>query len=374
MNRSAINAVAAGAHKTSKGVMKAMALAGMLAMAAAAIGCAQPNEPATSEASVTQDEIQSTVRADLKALGLVDASSTDSVTKFTYKDQSGSTYKYTLDATNTAADSLKYNVTVSGTDVKQTSSYSTTFTIKDGGILTHDSNSSYAKFFIQENGKIVEYHIDDTTNEKTLAYSYAQDSTDSTKLNVYDSTGVCLYTYSDLAVNKTEETTQTTTTVAVEDTEIYKIFESLGITPTTQTVETKEGYYQPKTGDIMEIAYDRIDESLKSGYSFTLDRENSKENELKYKGTQHSVYGDEDIQNTVTLNKAEKSIAFYDIDNDNVDKFTLNSDNTITYTITNAEGTFSNSALLLVEKDTHTFKDSITGENVYGNFKLSLAK
>ena len=373
MNRSVISPVAAGAHKTSKGVMKAMALAGMLAMAAAAIGCAQPTEPAASEASVTQDEIQSTVRADLKALGLVDASSTDSVTKFTYKDQSGSTYKYTLDATNTAADSLKYNVTVSGTDGKQTSAYSVTVTIKDGGILTHDSNSSYAKFFIQENGKIVEYHIDDTTNEKTLVYSYAQDSTDSTKLNVYDSTGAYVYTYSDLAVNKTEETTTPTTpTVAVEDTEIYKIFENLGITPTTQTVEAKEGYYQPKTGDIMEIAYDRIDKSTPYGYSFSLDRENSKENELKYKGTFHDDYGEQNVPNTVTLNKTEKSIAFYDIDVDNVDKFTLNSDNTITYTTTYGGG--SGSILLTMDKTSGTLKSVATGKETFGNFKLSLAK
>ena len=68
----------------------------------------------------------------------------------------------------------------------------------------------------------------------------------------------------------------------------------------------------------------------------------------------------------------EKSIAFYDIDNDKIDKFTLNSDNTITYTTTYGGG--SGSILLTMDKTSGTLNSVATGKETFGNFKLSLAK
>nr|MCR5766028.1 hypothetical protein [Treponema sp.] len=121
-------------------------------------------------------------------------------------------------------------------------------------------------------------------------------------------------------------------TIKVQDTGIYKALTSLGFDISTEKVEAIDGQYQPKTGDITSLSYRAVDTKNKVGYSYSLDREKSTENNLIYKGKlvderNNETYDTEN--NTITVNKEEKSINIYDSIFDDHYKFTLNDDGTI---------------------------------------------
>ncbi len=121
-------------------------------------------------------------------------------------------------------------------------------------------------------------------------------------------------------------------TIKVQDTGIYKALTSLGFDISTEKAEAIDGQYQPKTGDITSLSYRDVDTARKVGYSYSLDRENSTENNLIYKGKIVDEFTDKvyDYENnTITVNKEEKSINIYDSIFDYHYKFTLNDDGTI---------------------------------------------
>lgn len=122
-------------------------------------------------------------------------------------------------------------------------------------------------------------------------------------------------------------------TIKVQDTGIYKALSALGFDISTEKVEAIDGQYQPKTGDITSLSYRQVDNSDKIAYSYTLDRENSTENNLVYKGSVYDSFYDETDyadNNMIVVNKAEKSIDIYDAYTDTRRKFTLNDDGTLT--------------------------------------------
>lgn len=123
----------------------------------------------------------------------------------------------------------------------------------------------------------------------------------------------------------------TTPVINIKDTAMYKYLESFKcINLTTEKLIAPEGHYQPQTGDILEVSYDQVDNATDFGYKYTLDTENSKEGDLKFIGEYYDTYGTENVTNTVTVNKEEKSITFHDIDVDKTNKFTFNEDGTVT--------------------------------------------
>ena len=69
-------------------------------------------------------------------------------------------------------------------------------------------------------------------------------------------------------------------TIKVQDTGIFKALTSLGFDISTEKVEAIDGQYQPKTDDITSLSYRVVDTADKVGYSYSLDRENSTENNL----------------------------------------------------------------------------------------------
>ena len=119
----------------------------------------------------------------------------------------------------------------------------------------------------------------------------------------------------------------------VQDTGIYKALTSLGFDISTEKVEAIDGQYQPKTGDITSLSYRQVDNRDIIAYNYTLDRENSTENSLIYKGKivneRYSKSFDTE-NNTITVNKEEKSVDIYDTRYDVHRKFTLNDDGTLT--------------------------------------------
>ena len=122
-------------------------------------------------------------------------------------------------------------------------------------------------------------------------------------------------------------------TIKVQDTGIYKALTSLGFDISTEKVEAIDGQYQPKTGDITSLSYRQVDNRDKYTYTYTLDRENSTENNLVYKGTcldERYNEIEEADNNTIVVNKVEKSIDIYDSIIDTRRKFTLNDDGTLT--------------------------------------------
>ncbi len=132
-------------------------------------------------------------------------------------------------------------------------------------------------------------------------------------------------------------------TIKVQDTGIYKALTSLGFDISTEKVEAIDGQYQPKTGDITSLSYRQVDNSDKIAYSYTLDRENSTENNLVYKGSVYDSFYDETDyadNNMIVVNKAEKSIDIYDAYTDTRRKFTLNDDGTLTEFEKNRAGDF----------------------------------
>lgn len=120
---------------------------------------------------------------------------------------------------------------------------------------------------------------------------------------------------------------------AVQDTGIYKALTSLGFDISTEKVEAIDGQYQPKTGDITSLSYRQVDNAAKLTYNYALDRENSTENNLIYKG---SVYDESEKESydsansTISVNSEEKSVDIYDSITDTRRKFTLNDDGTLT--------------------------------------------
>lgn len=120
---------------------------------------------------------------------------------------------------------------------------------------------------------------------------------------------------------------------AVQDTGIYKALTSLGFDISTEKVEAVDGQYQPKMGDITSLSYRQVDNAAKLTYNYALDRENSTENNLIYKG---SVYDESEKESydsansTISVNREEKSVDIYDSITDTRRKFTLNDDGTLT--------------------------------------------
>ena len=132
-------------------------------------------------------------------------------------------------------------------------------------------------------------------------------------------------------------------TIKVQDTGIYKALTSLGFDISTEKVEAIDGQYQPKTGDITSLSYRQVDNRDKIAYKYTLDRENSTENSLIYKGKivneRYSKSFDTE-NNTITVNKVEKSLDIYDTRSDTHRKFALNDDGTLTEFEKNSAGDF----------------------------------
>lgn len=122
-------------------------------------------------------------------------------------------------------------------------------------------------------------------------------------------------------------------TTTVQDTGIYKALTSLGFDISTEKVEAIDGQYQPKTGDITSLSYRQVDNAWATRYNYALDRENSTENNLIYKGSVYDeMYDETDYadNNTIVVNKEEKSVDIYDAYSDTHRKFTLNDDGTLT--------------------------------------------
>lgn len=90
---------------------------------------------------------------------------------------------------------------------------------------------------------------------------------------------------------------------------------SLGFDISTEKVEAVDGQYQPKMGDITSLSYRQVDNRDKYTCTYTLDRENSTENNLVYRGTwldeRHNEIEEAD-NNTIVVNKVEKSVDIYD--------------------------------------------------------------
>lgn len=130
-------------------------------------------------------------------------------------------------------------------------------------------------------------------------------------------------------------------TIKVQDTGIYKALTSLGFDISTEKVEAIDGQYQPKTGDITALSYKQVDNAVDISYNYTLDRENSTENNLVYSGNIVDDTGSyPSDNNTIVVNKAEKSVDIYDSDIDTHRKFTLNDDGTLTKFEKNRAGDF----------------------------------
>ena len=122
-------------------------------------------------------------------------------------------------------------------------------------------------------------------------------------------------------------------TTTVQDTGIYKTLTSLGFDISTEKVEAIDGQYQPKTGDITSLSYRQVDNAWATRYNYALDRENSTENNLIYKGSVYDeMYDETDYadNNTIVVNKEEKSVDIYDVYSNTHRKFTLNDDGTLT--------------------------------------------
>lgn len=154
-------------------------------------------------------------------------------------------------------------------------------------------------------------------------------------------------------------------TIKVQDTGIYKALTSLGFDISTEKVEAIDGQYQPKTGDITSLSYRVVDTADKVGYNYTLDRENSTENNLIYKGKlvderNNETYDTEN--NIITVNKEEKSVDIYDSLFNNHRKCKLNDDGTISMgkrkVTVGANGSLYN----------------ILGEEVFADIKIKLAE
>lgn len=155
----------------------------------------------------------------------------------------------------------------------------------------------------------------------------------------------------------------------VQDTGIYKALTSLGFDISTEKVEAIDGYYQPKTGDITSLSYRKVDNRDKIAYNYTLDRENSTENSLIYKGKivneRYSKSFDTE-NNTITVNKVEKSLDIYDTRSDTHYNFTLNDDGTLTAVL---EGGYTQQMTIGENKSIY----GVRGET-FADIKIKLAE
>ena len=78
---------------------------------------------------------------------------------------------------------------------------------------------------------------------------------------------------------------------AVQDTGIYKALTSLGFDISTEKVQAVDGQYQPKMGDITSLSYRQVDNATKYTYTYTLDRENSTEDNGVAQATCQMIVG-----------------------------------------------------------------------------------
>ena len=143
----------------------------------------------------------------------------------------------------------------------------------------------------------------------------------------------CTPSAASAAAGQPTDPTNPEQTIKVQDTGIYKALTSLGFDISTEKVEAIDGQYQPKTGDITSLSYRQVDQTQKKASNYTLDEENSNENNLVYKGKYVNEFTGKvyDYENsTITVNKEEKSVDIYDTRSDTHRKFTLNDDGTLT--------------------------------------------
>ena len=158
-------------------------------------------------------------------------------------------------------------------------------------------------------------------------------------------------------------------TIKVQDTGIYKALTSLGFDISTEKVEAIDGQYQPKTGDITSLCYRQVDQIKTKSYNYTIDRENSTENNLVYKGKYINEYTGKiyDYENsTITINKVEKSLDIYDTRSDVHRKFTLNDDGTLTSVL---EGGYTQQMTIGENKSIY----GVRGET-FADIKIKLAE
>lgn len=165
------------------------------------------------------------------------------------------------------------------------------------------------------------------------------------------------------------DTTNPEQTTTVQDTGIYKALTSLGFDISTEKVEAIDGQYQPRTGDITSLSYRQVDNRDIIAYNYTLDRENSTENSLIYKGKivneRYSKSFDTE-NNTITVNKVEKSLDIYDTRSDTHRKFTLNNDGTLTAVL---EGGYTQQMTIGENKSIY----GVRGET-FADIKIKLAE
>ena len=117
------------------------------------------------------------------------------------------------------------------------------------------------------------------------------------------------------------------------------------------------------------MSYRWVNTARKVGYNYTLDKENSTENNLVYKGKivdefSNKVYDTEN--NTIVVNKAEKSIEIYDSIFDSSSKYMLNDDGTLICFSGGGQG------LMNVGKDKSIYTTS--GEKAIADIKIKLAE
>lgn len=158
-------------------------------------------------------------------------------------------------------------------------------------------------------------------------------------------------------------------TIKVQDTGIYKALTSLGFDISTEKVEAIDGQYQPKTGDITSLSYRQVDNAWATRYNYALDRENSTENNLIYKGSVYDeMYDETDYadNNTIIVNKTEKSVDIYDAYSDTHRKFTLNDDGTLTSVL---EGGYTQQMTIGENKSIY----GVRGET-FADIKIKLAE
>ena len=162
-------------------------------------------------------------------------------------------------------------------------------------------------------------------------------------------------------------------TIKVQDTGIYKALTSLGFDISTEKVEAIDGQYQPKTGDITSLSYRKVDKADKYSYNYLLDKENTTENNLIYKGktvNERNGKSFDTENNTITVNKVEKSLDIYDTRSDTHRKFTLNDDGTLTELVKSRSGEYTSKMTIGENKSIY----GPYGDEIYADIKIKFAE
>lgn len=162
-------------------------------------------------------------------------------------------------------------------------------------------------------------------------------------------------------------------TIKVQDTGIYKALTSLGFDISTEKIEAIDGQYQPKTGDITSLSYRKVDKADKYSYNYLLDKENSTENNLIYKGktvNERNGKSYDTENNTITVNKEEKSVDIYNTRSDTHRKFTLNDDGTLTELVKSRSGEYTSKMTIGENKSIY----GPYGDEIYADIKIKLAE